>query len=48
MVYLLHVDLAGICPTSLRILLAVRMESNVPLYGSVPVYDDIPLVILME
>ena len=35
------------CPTSVRLLLVMRLESSVRLYGSVHVYDDITLVILM-
>ena len=46
MVYLLCADLSGTCLTSLSLLLAMSMDSIVRLYGSVPVYDDIPLVIL--
>ena len=41
-------DLAGVCPTCVRLLLVVRMERDVGLYGSVHVYVDTPLVILME
>ena len=44
---LLCADLAGLCPASLCLLHVMRMESNVPLYGSVHFYDDRPLVILM-